>query len=354
MSNTETSVLRIALTTVLLSSLVQAYHYIDGPVQKSSKSQEKDFRCPGRYCGRSSLNDTHWSACGKCSRGWRVANNSYSICQECTDTPLVYDWLFLTFHALLVLVLHWMAIDMTAKRRKLTQAVLALHVCAVGEVCLAACLTLILSHPAGSFNVYACRVKRVSDWYTYLHNPNPNYEKTLNCTQEAVYPFYTIIFVFYGLCGLLMLFLRPLLASKLLPGRGRSSIFAALYFLPVLAFVQAVAGGLIYEAFPYVVLIMSLISSAFHFAFKLDQTAKALLINTFKESRSAVILIGHWLLHPFGMIAILQPRHPNAELNTSYFPTLAMVPIPALFYVFTVRYSDPENFASDANPEPRH
>ena len=138
------------------------------------------------------------------------------------------------------------------------------------------------------------------------------------------------------------------------PGRGRSSVFAALYFLPVLAFVQAVAGGLIYEAFPYVVLILSLISSAFHFAFKLDQTAKALLIGCVKESRSAVILVGHWLLHAFGMIAIMQPRHPPAELETSYFPTLVMVPIPALFYVFTVRFSDPENFTSDANTEARH
>ena len=114
------------------------------------------------------------------------------------------------------------------------------------------------------------------------------------------------------------------------------------------------AGGLIYEAFPYVVLILSLISSAFHFAFKLDQTAKALLIGCVKESRSAVILVGHWLLHAFGMIAIMQPRHPPAELETSYFPTLVMVPIPALFYVFTVRFSDPENFTSDANTEARH
>ena len=244
-----------------------------------------------------------------------------------------------------------MAIDMTAKRRKLTQAVLALHICAVGEVSLSACLTLLLSHPTGSFNIYSCRVKKLSDSYTYLLNPVPNYEKTLNCTQEAVFPFYTIVFVFYGLCGFIMLFMRPLLASKLLPGRGRSSIFAALYFLPVLAFVQAVAGGLIYEAFPYVVLILSLISSAFHFAFKLDQTARALLIGCIKESRSAVILIGHWLLHAFGILAIMQPRLPDAELNTSYFPALVMVPIPALFYVCTVRFTDPENFMSDnANP----
>ena len=89
----------------------------------------------------------------------------------------------------------------------------------------------------------------------------------------------------------------------------------------------------------------------FHFAFKLDQTARALLMGCIKEARSAVILVGHWLLHAFGILAIMQPRHPQADLNATYFPTLIMVPIPALFYIFTVRFSDPENFMSDSNPE---
>ena len=149
----------------------------------------------------------------------------------------------------------------------------------------------------GTWSIYACRIERLSDWYTYFHNPNPNYEKTLNCTQEAVYPFYTMIFVFYGFCGLIMLVLRPFLASKLLPRRGRSSIFAALYFLPILALIQAVGGGLVYQSFPYIVVILSLVSSAFHFAFKLNQTPKALLIGFVKDSRSLVILMGHWALH---------------------------------------------------------
>jgi hypothetical protein len=42
-----------------------------------------------------------------------------------------------------------MAIDLTAKRQKLTQAVLALHACAAGEVVLAASITVLLTHPAG-------------------------------------------------------------------------------------------------------------------------------------------------------------------------------------------------------------
>ena len=193
-------------------------------------------------------------------------------------------------------------------------------------------------------HIHACRVQRLSDWYTYFHNPNPNYEKALNCTQEAVFPFFSMIFVFYGFCGLAMLLLRPLLASKLLPRRGRSSIYAALYFLPILALIQALGGGLIYYSFPYIVVILSLISSAFHFAFKLNQSVKALLLGCAKDARSAVIFLGHWLLHAFGIMAITQIKEPSLHL-----PLLALVPVPALFYIVTVRFSNPENFLSDSN-----
>ena len=261
------------------------YHWVDGPVEKT---KIEDLHCPGLYCGRSVINETHYGQCGKCERGWRVANNT--ICVQCSETPEVKDWLFLAFHALLVLVLHLMAIDLTAKRQRLTQAVLTLHVCAAIEVSLAAIVTLLLTQPLGSLTINSCRIERLSDWYTYFHNPNPNYEKTLNCTQEAVYPFYSMIFVFYGFCGLFMLVLRPILASKLLPRRGRSSVFAALYFLPTLALIQAIGGGLVYSSFPYIVLILSLGSSASHFAFKLNQSAKALLIGCAQEKNIIIVL----------------------------------------------------------------
>ncbi len=219
--------------------------------------------------------------------------------------------------------------------------ILALHVCATAEVAIASCLTVLVAQPLGSLELRACRVTRLSDWYTFFHNPNPNYEKSLNCTQEAVYPLYTIVFLFYGFCGLLMLLMRPFLAMKLLPRRGRSSVFAALYFLPVLALIQAIGGGLIYASYPYIVLILSLISSACHFAFKLDQSTKTLFMGCAKDARSAVILFGHWLLHAFGILSITL-SHSGVSL-----PMLALVPVPSVFYILTARFSDPVNFMSD-------
>ena len=90
--------------------MICAYSYIDGPVEKTKKN---DWHCPGLYCGRSILNDTHYTSCGKCERGWRVFNITESICKKCTIKPKLQEWLFLAFHVVLVLVLHWIAIDMT-------------------------------------------------------------------------------------------------------------------------------------------------------------------------------------------------------------------------------------------------
>ena len=52
----------------------------------------------------------------------------------------------------------------------------------------AAIITLLSNEPYGLFTLKSCPVQTLSDWYTLLHNPNPNYEETLHCAQEAVYP----------------------------------------------------------------------------------------------------------------------------------------------------------------------
>lgn len=160
--------------------------------------------CPGQYCGRQLLLDGNWSDCGACPRGFRV---NASACEPCEDAPMFYDWLYLGFMALLALVLHWFCIDMVAMRRNIPKEVIALHLSALFEVVLASLIVLQLMDPIGTFSIKSCKVKKLSDWYTLLHNPNPNYEATLHCTQEAVYPllvlkiqsFYLMIFKLFML-----------------------------------------------------------------------------------------------------------------------------------------------------------
>jgi len=325
-----------------------AYSYEKGPVAKADyhdPAKGGAFECPGLYCG-SDLNDTHFSSCGKCERGYRVGermqplsdseNHTNSLCQKCDQHPEKNDWFFLAFHVVTVLVLQWVAIDYVARRsRKISSQVLALHVCALLEVIGAAVITILVLDPVGEMALTSCRVDKVQDWYTFLQNPTPNYEETLHCTQEAVYPLYTMVFVFHAMCGILMLVARPALSAKLLPQRGRNAVYAALYFLPALSVVHAVLGGLVYASYQYIVVIASVISLAFHFAYQLDQSPKSLLVGCLKEPRRLIILLGHWALHAFGILAITQLKSTVRDLAM-----LALVPVPAIFYIATSKFTD--------------
>ncbi|XP_049778192.1 JNK1/MAPK8-associated membrane protein [Schistocerca cancellata] len=299
--------------------------------------------CPGVYCGREELPDGTWSNCSACPRGYRRNNSSpLSACSQCNESPVFYDWLYLGFMALIALVLHWFCIDTVSMKRSFCKEVLVLHVSAFLEIVGAAVYTLLMSRPVGSLQVSSCRAENLSDWYTLLHNPNPDYAETLHCTQEAVYPLYTMVFIFYAMSVLLMLVFRPWLARRFLPKDGKMSIYAALYFFPTLALIHAIFGGLIYYSFPYIVIILSVISNAVHFAFKLDQSMRYLVVSTVTEVRNGVILIGHWLLHAYGIIAITQLQDP--VLHSSL---VALVPLPAVFYILTARFTDPSKLHVD-------
>ncbi|CAL4227871.1 unnamed protein product, partial [Meganyctiphanes norvegica] len=294
--------------------------------------------CPGRYCGRTKLANDSYSACGACERGKR--RGSTSECVQCDDQPSFYDWLYLGFMALLPLTFHLACIDAAAKRRTFTKEVVTLYGSAILEVAAAAIVTLLITEPVGSLEIRSCEVRSIADWYPLLHNPNPNYEGSLHCTQEAVYPLYSMVFVFYTLCLLVMLLIRPALTSKLLPGRGKSAIYSALYFLPALIVAHALCGGLVYYSFPYMVIILSVISNAAHFAFQLDQSVRGLVRGCIGDVRNLVILFGHWCLHAYGIVAITQLKDPLLHGSLC-----SLVPLPAIFYILTSRFTDPNNMS---------
>lgn len=178
---------------------MSSYHHVTVPPPPG--------KCPGLYCGRMPTDDllaanltgtttaSAWSACGACPQGYRVhtglepgAVGDSSICMPCLDEPAAYDWLYLGFMAVVPLILHWFSIDMAARSAQFTRAQLLLHACATVEVVLAAVLALLAFEPYGTLRFHACSVTRLSDWYTLFHNPTPNYDAKLYCTQEAVYP----------------------------------------------------------------------------------------------------------------------------------------------------------------------
>ncbi|XP_015487702.1 JNK1/MAPK8-associated membrane protein isoform X1 [Parus major] len=315
--------------------------------------------CLGLYCGRTVLSVNGsvetYGDCGVCPRGQRTDDNK--ICRECVGSPDRYDWLYLGFMAMLPLVLHWFFIEWYSGKKS-SSAVLQ-HLTALLECSVAAVVTLLLSDPVGSLHIRSCRVKKLSDWYTMLYNPSPDYITTVHCTHEAVYPLYTIVFIYYAFCLVLMMLLRPLLVKKIACGLGRSdrfkSIYAALYFFPILTVLQAVGGGLLYYAFPYIILVLSLVTLAVYMsASEVEELGNrlnakrifCLFCKFFKDllvrKKRLVVLFSHWLLHAYGIISISKLDKLEQDL-----PLLALVPAPALFYLMTAKYTEPSRILSE-------
>nr|AAH55200.1 Zgc:92212 protein [Danio rerio] len=182
----------------------------------------------------------------------------------------------------------------------------------------------------------------LSDWYTMLYNPSPDYVTTLHCTQEAVFPLYTIVLIYYAFCLVFMMLLRPLLVKKIACGLGKTdrfkSIYAALYFFPILTVLQAVGGGLLYYAFPYIILVLSLVTLAVYMSASEIQSFK----NLVAKKKRLVVLFSHWLLHAYGIISISRLDKLGQDL-----PLLALVPGPALFYLLTARFTEPNRILSE-------
>uniref|UniRef100_A0A671M6A4 JNK1/MAPK8-associated membrane protein-like n=1 Tax=Sinocyclocheilus anshuiensis TaxID=1608454 RepID=A0A671M6A4_9TELE len=325
--------------------------------------------CPGLYCGRTIINDSFEGECGVCPRGQRT--NYEKICEECSGSPELYDWLYLGFMAMLPLVLHWFFIEWYSGKK--SSSALFQHITALFECTAAAIVTLLLNDPVGQLSIRSCEVKVLSDWYTMLYNPSPDYVTTLHCTQEAVFPLYTIVLIYYAFCLVFMMLLRPLLVKKIACGLGKTdrfrSIYAALYFFPILTVLQAVGGGLLYYAFPYIILVLSLVTlavymsaseiqvntlctvffphNAFYFIFKdvlklfvtyLPQSFK----NLVAKKKRLVVLFSHWLLHAYGIISISRLDKLGQDL-----PLLALVPGPALFYLLTARFTEPNRILAE-------
>ncbi|XP_043930397.1 JNK1/MAPK8-associated membrane protein, partial [Protopterus annectens] len=293
--------------------------------------------CPGLYCGIIKTGN-NTEKCGVCPRGERA--DAEKICRKCENYPDLYSWLYLGFMAMLPLLLHWFFIERYSGKKS-SSAVLQL-ITALLECIVAAVVTLLVSDPVGTLSIHSCKVDMLSDWYTMLYNPSPDYITTLHCTHEAVYPLYTIVFVYYAFCLAFMMLLRPLLVKKIACGLGKSdrfkSIYAALYFFPILTVLQAVGGGLLYYSFPYIILVLSLITLAVFMSTSEIQSFKDLLV---KKKRLAVLII-HWLLHAYGIISITGLKNIERDLSL-----LLLVLVPALFYLFSAKYTEPSRILAE-------
>ena len=66
-----------------------------------------------------------------------------------------------------------------------------------------------------------------------------------DCFFSVVFSRYTIVMIYYAFGLVAMMLVRPILSSKFVHFRGTKSIYAALYFFPILVVIQAVFAGLL-------------------------------------------------------------------------------------------------------------
>jgi hypothetical protein len=166
-----------------------------------------------------------------------------SECVPCTDSLALQDWLYLLFMLILLLLIEWYIVDYCVKRRDLPFEVLVLHTSAAAETGIAAVLVLIIMSDSNAwFSIRSCRVHRISDWYTLFYNP-----RSISCTQEAVYPLFSMVFMFYGMSLILLLVIRPIIVWKCNDKNASKTIFLTLYVIPALAFIHSVLCGVICE-----------------------------------------------------------------------------------------------------------
>lgn len=71
------------------------------------------------------------------------------------------------------------------------------------------------------------------------------------CNDVFIFFFhrYTIVMIYYAFSLLLMMLFRPAISYKFTQRRGTKSIYAALYFHPILIVLQAVLSGLLCKSF---------------------------------------------------------------------------------------------------------
>lgn len=296
-------------------------------------------RCPGRYCGRllADANRTDINSCGACPWGSHV--DSDYICQFCTLSPTLYDWLYLGFMAMLPLLLNSFFIEFSAQRKATRKLLTFEYLSALAECILSAVISILLMDPKFSFVIWACPVTELADWYTMFYNPSIDYVRRLPCTQEAVYPLYSLPFVYYCFCLIIMILLRSLVIFRPMKTRktgASGAVYAALYFYPLLIFVHATCAGLLYYSFPYILLVACLIANGLHLAVYEDQTFKGLVRDAFKKPQNLVVLFVFSLIYAYCVVSIT--RFSNVILDACL---LLLIPTPSLFYFCTAFVTDP-------------
>lgn len=315
-------------------------------------------QCLGKYCARQLVDSAtcNFTSCQKCPWGYRP--NKRGICELCTQSPSLYDYTYLGFMFNIAVILHFLFIDnsfsnIKKKRNNLSFFKLTIiYLLPLVESVLAFMVSILLFKPVFSFKLLSCPVNEFADWYSVFYNPSIDYYTKTDCSQEIVYPLYSLVMLFYVLSVVIMLILRGLAKRLILTNRIyveylNKATFAALYFYPIMFIIHVVAAGVIYSTFPLITMFVFLISSNIHlsnvFKNEFDDHTNKLSVYTanclkvFKKTRNIIIQTIHFYFFFFSIVSFTQFK----QLNDLFY--FLAVPIPFVFFLVSYKYSNPKS-----------
>ncbi|CAK8680545.1 unnamed protein product [Clavelina lepadiformis] len=157
---------------------------------------------------------------------------------------------------------------------------------------------------------------------------------------------YSIVFVCYLFSLSLSIILRPIWTYKCV-GKGAERklstkvTYAALYFYPTLMLIHAIAAGLLYYSFEYLLILASMIAMVIY-CIKRDLLNVRDIFNERKILQHTFIFFCHLLLLSYAIIA----TGTFFAMNISQIlPYLSATPIPLAFFFLTVQFTDPNTVA---------
>jgi len=296
------------------------------------------MKCPGKYCGIRTEAIGNASFCGPCPWGFRVNPSTFN-CEPCRHTLIWHDYMYLAFITILPAMVHSFYHEITSGRTSTSKLWPIYYIYLILETAISIVLTMILLPPIGTFELHTCGVQEFSDWYPMFSNPTLQNQQTLHCSQEVVYPLYSMPFVFYGIWFIFSVCVRPLVGMKL-SQETIGAVGPSLYFCPLIVLVHALSAGLIYYSFPYLVVIVSLTVNALLLATVPIQTVRGLLAATIEQPRQVFLLLSLVLVNALGVLSLF-PAAPDVRQLWIFL----VIPGPVIFYVITVPFTDPAKIA---------
>lgn len=329
------------------------------------------------FCGRSC------SGCVGCPWGWfanpphlprdpqvTINQTLNAQCQPCTDTFDAYDWLFVIFHILCALLLHYQAIwrlSVTKPRTILTE-----YFSATIEVLGGFMLTIIVLPPFGSININACYSSSIIQedinqyWYnnfpdsyyvlmppsTFFYDPFHDELDSTRCFYEVIYPRFSLPLI--GLCLSLIITatIRPLvLYCSIMADYDKmpylyKALSSTLVAYPMYTLVMCVMSGTIYKYYAYLLLFFALIQISFYAAYASNQKYSRLV-----TSNERLLHIPFITCH-FVLLALsawsYTSRKNDAKVYNTVFP---MIVIPLLFLFLTDNITNARTARLEANPD---